>query len=183
MIATTIALLSGVFTWTLLEYSIHRWLGHRAGGTSIATREHLQHHVGVSYFSPAWRKILAALPVLGALGVIGALVTTVPLGITYAAGVALGWTLYEILHRRIHVAAPLNAYGRWARRHHLAHHFTSTRTNHGVTSPLWDVVFGTFRPSPRVKVPARHAEKFPWLLSPGEDRTVTAALAADFYVA
>jgi len=28
-------------------------------------------------------------------------------------------------------------------RHHLKHHFASDKTNFGVSSPLWDWVFGT----------------------------------------
>jgi sterol desaturase/sphingolipid hydroxylase (fatty acid hydroxylase superfamily) len=29
------------------------------------------------------------------------------------------------------------------------------RTNHGVTSPLWDVVFGTYRAPGTIRVPSR----------------------------
>jgi len=33
-----------------------------------------------------------------------------------------------------------------------------------VTSPIWDWVFGTLAKRATVKVPRRHASKFPWLL-------------------
>ena len=55
------------------------------------------------------------------------------------------------------------AYGRWARRHHLHHHFASPKKNHGVTSPLWDWVFRTYAaPRPQLKIPPKQV--MAWLL-------------------
>ena len=51
---------------------------------------------------------------------------------------------YELVHRRLHTHPPTHAYGRWACRNHLQHHFGSPMRNHGVTSPVWDKVFGTY---------------------------------------
>ena len=78
------------------------------------------------------------------------------------------------------LAGPLVAYGAWARRHHLTHHFAGVNTNHGVTSPLWDLVFGTWVASDVVSVPARHASKLPWLV---DDGAVRLAYASQYQVA
>jgi sterol desaturase/sphingolipid hydroxylase (fatty acid hydroxylase superfamily) len=80
-------------------------------------------------------------------------------GITYAS--------YEILHRRTHTHAPRGAFSRWARRHHLYHHFGSPKSNHGVTSPIWDHVFGTYEEPGKIRVPRRHAPD--WLIDPETD--------------
>ena len=99
---------------------------------------------------------------LGTIALVGVLVFGVELGLSVPLGIAAGYLFYEVLHRRIHVAAPFGRYGRWARVHHLAHHFGRADANHGVTSPLWDWVFGTRAPRATVKVPRKHAAKFPW---------------------
>jgi hypothetical protein len=49
--------------------------------------------------------------------------------------------------------------------------------NHGVTSPLWDIVFRTYERPVVVRVPRRHAPKLPWLLDGGR---IADALTADF---
>lgn len=87
------------------------------------------------------------------------------------------YVAYEVVHRRAHTHAPRGPYSRWVRRNHFTHHFLTPRTNHGVTSPLWDRVFGTHEPLGVVRVPARHA--MPWLLDPATGE-VRAELAADY---
>jgi len=52
-------------------------------------------------------------------------------------------------------------YGRWARRHHFYHHFHDPKVNHGVTSPIWDIVFGTYHKPDVIRVPEKL--KMVWL--------------------
>jgi sterol desaturase/sphingolipid hydroxylase (fatty acid hydroxylase superfamily) len=99
------------------------------------------------------------------------------------AAVAVGWTTYEWLHQSIHVNGPRSAYERWAARRHLHHHFCRPRSNHGVTTSLWDHVFRTWAPSDEVRVPQRSLESVPWLaaaLAAGEEAP---DFAADYRVA
>ena len=51
----------GVLTWTLLEYLIHRWMGHdrRFRRTPFGV-EHVRHHIEGNYFAPTWKKLVAA---------------------------------------------------------------------------------------------------------------------------
>ena len=72
------------------------------------------------------------------------------------------YLLYELVHRRLHTHAPRSRYGHWARRHHLYHHFKRPHLNHGVTTPLWDWVFGTLEVPESVGVPSKHV--LPWML-------------------
>jgi hypothetical protein len=69
-----------------------------------------------------------------------------------------------VFHRRLHTHAPRTAYGRWARRHHFHHHFVNPKANHGVTTPLGDLAWGTLDPEQRIPVPERLA--MAWLLDP-----------------
>jgi sterol desaturase/sphingolipid hydroxylase (fatty acid hydroxylase superfamily) len=155
------AFLAGACVWTLIEYGLHRGLGHRGGSKNAFTVEHLAHHAKVDYFAPAWKKALAACAVLGLTGPL--LVWLLgSVGFAAAMGFVLMYLLYEFTHKRLHTHPPLTRYGRWARRHHLYHHFKRPHLNHGVTTPVWDFVFGTLEVPPRIRVPRRNA--LPWML-------------------
>lgn len=162
----------GAVAWSASEYAIHRFVGHgpkRAEPTGVLgrislrglayefNREHLAHHTDPTYFAPTSRKLLAAGVAISS--VTAALAPIV--GARRAGAFALGFTAaygaYELLHRRIHTHPATGPYGRWARRHHLAHHYRTPRENHGVTSAVWDRVFRTRLPVEQLRVPRRSA--------------------------
>ncbi len=158
------AALLGVLTWSFLEYVIHRWLGHdrRFRGNLFGT-EHLRHHVEGDYFAPTHKKVVFATAATAVMGVPAVLLAGV-LGAAWLVGFVGFYAAYEILHRREHTHAGIGRYGRWARRHHFHHHFVDGRTNHGVTSPLWDLAFGTYRVPGVIPVPSRLC--MAWLRDP-----------------
>jgi len=144
-----IAVLLGVLTWTLLEYLIHRWMGHdRRFRKSPFGVEHVRHHIEGNYFAPTWKKLIVAAGFAGVTLLLGA-------PVAYVLGLVTCYGAYEWLHRREHTHAGIGPYGRWARRHHFHHHFVDGRTNHGVTSPIWDLVFGTYEQPTTIRVPAK----------------------------
>jgi len=149
--------IAGVFAWTLLEYVLHRFAGHVPKGKTKLSREHLAHHAKTDYFSPARGKLALAVPVVGSVGLL--------LGPWFASGLAAAWLGYEVVHRRVHTHGPLSGYSRWASKHHLHHHFVSPNMNHGVSTPIWDWVFGTYERPPKVlRVPRTQAARLPWLV-------------------
>jgi len=157
-----IALLLGAFTWSFLEYCIHRWAGHdRRLRGNIFEKEHTLHHSRGNYFAASWKKAGAAVLLMSVIVGPAILVSGTVAGITYAAGLAGFYLYYEILHRRLHTHEGIGPYGRWARRHHFHHHFGDPSMNHGVTSPIWDRVFGTYRVPERIVVPEKL--KMRWL--------------------
>lgn len=162
MSALAIAALGGAVTWTLLEYVIHRWLGHdgRFRGNPFG-REHVRHHAEGNYFAPTYKKLIVAALAALVLGGPAWLLGGAP-GAAWAAGLLLCYASYEVLHRREHTHAGIGAYGRWARAHHFHHHFVDPGANHGVTTPLWDLVFGTYQRPAIIPVPARLC--MPWLV-------------------
>ena len=154
--------ITGIITWTFIEYGMHHWNGHLLKGRTHFSREHLKHHTTKDYFSTLPEKIRSATPVsLLIWGVSGLLIGWL-YGAIFSAGVVTGYVIYEHIHWANHMRPPTNAYERWARRHHLSHHFMDARYNHGVTTPIWDYVFQTHRTPGVIKVPRKFAME--WLL-------------------
>lgn len=178
-----VGVVAGLLLWSFLEYFLHRFVFHQRWFGARFSRDHGLHHARVDWFAPHARKIGISAPVIGATLAIGAVFGGGGAGLGAAGGLLAGWGFYEVLHRQIHVAAPRGLYGDWARRHHLAHHFGNPSANHGVTSPIWDVVFGTLVPCDVVDVPARHLGKLPWLADRSDEGRVAPAFSARYRLA
>ncbi|RMH48505.1 MAG: hypothetical protein D6686_10705 [Alphaproteobacteria bacterium] len=147
----------GLLWWSLIEYLLHRHLLHwaPAGPRGRAIRRLLPGHLG-HHAQPqdpdevVSRKHLFALP-LGLLALAGMRAVGFSWGWSVAAlgGGAMGYALYEYLHFACHQLPMASRLGRRLTRHHAIHHFRDETVNFGVTSPLWDHVFGTVWRGPR----------------------------------
>lgn len=153
----------GLSFWSLAEYVLHRWGMHEMKGRGMASREHLQHHAAYDSVLEKW--YLSWIGVI-AFGIVHATYATWllgPIGGLLGAGWVAGFGFYEWIHWRAHRRPISGVYERWVRRHHFHHHFGHPMQNHGVTTPIWDLVFGTYvRVDGPVKVPRRLAMK--WLV-------------------
>ncbi|MBT6177603.1 MAG: sterol desaturase family protein [Deltaproteobacteria bacterium] len=161
----TAAIVVGAVGWSFTEYCIHRWLGHdRRFLRNPFGVEHQTHHSKGNYFAQWWKKAGAAIAAIALLW----WPATVLLGAVYGSAFIFGFVAfylyYEILHRVEHVFEASTAYGRWARAHHFFHHFHDPSRNHGVTSPVWDHVFGTYSATDVIRVPEKLAPL--WLIEP-----------------
>lgn len=184
MIATACAALSvllGALTWSFSEYALHNWCGHHPKGKTRFSKEHLQHHSNGTYFASPLTKALVALAALAIVTPLALWCVGPVYGLSYAASFSLAYMFYEWLHRRCHTHPPRSRYGAWVRHHHLHHHYTRPKENHGVTSPLWDIVFATHTPQAVVRVPARKTFEVPWLVD--ENNEVRAEFADTYSVA
>lgn len=165
MIASALGVVGGVATWALAEHLIHDNLGHRyAKNRNFFAVEHVRHHATTSYFAPTRKKALAAAATAAVMTPIACAAAGRGKGLAFTAGFVTMYVSYEVMHRFAHTRAPKSRYGRWLRKHHFHHHFHDPSSNHGVTSPLFDHLFGTHRTADKVRVPERHA--MPWLVDP-----------------
>ena len=156
LLPAALAALAGATLWSLAEYLLHRFLGHdRRTMPNPFGDEHTRHHREGDYFAPTWKKALVALGAVPVLGALAALIIGAPLGMVFAVSFVATYAGYEWLHRRMHTHRGVGAYGRFVRRHHFHHHFGSPRVNHGVTTPIWDLAFGTYQAPARIRVPHR----------------------------
>jgi sterol desaturase/sphingolipid hydroxylase (fatty acid hydroxylase superfamily) len=158
-------LAAGAVGWTAAEYGVHRWVMHGRHTTNPVTAEHLDHHRHLERTYPLAFDRFLWWPAAGGLlvGVPTAVLRSVPTGIGAGAGFAASYCAYRQVHWLIHHRAPRTRVGRWLRRHHFRHHAGSPRGNHGVTTPLWDVVLRTRRPDAG-PVELSRGMAPPWLL-------------------
>lgn len=139
--------LAGVLLWTLAEYSLHRWVFHWTGPRPWQRRAHFVIH-GVHHDFPSdGDRLVMPLGVSVPLGIGFYLLFAALFGPLWAkplfGGMALGYLAYDGLHWAIHHLPMRSRPARWIKRHHLLHHHTGARSRWGVSSPLWDWVFGT----------------------------------------
>lgn len=169
VLAGTTLVLMGAVAWTLGEYLMHRFAMHAMKGKGMASREHLTHHAEYdSVLEKWWFAWMGVVAVGVAVGVNTTFVIG-PVGWCFGAGWVGAYGYYDWLHFRAHRRPILRphslagTYERFVRRHHFHHHFGHPTMNHGVTTPVWDLVFGTFeRVDGPVKVPRRLAMR--WLV-------------------
>lgn len=165
LLTVVVSLAAGAALWTLAEYLLHRFAMHELHGKGIMSREHLEHHVRSSWSFSVTHLLSWAGMLLVGVG-LWMPVTWWLFGPLAGVGVAVGWAVgyffYEYQHAVSHLRAPSNRYGTWLRRHHFHHHFGHPMANHGVSTHVWDRVFGTHEVPERVRVPRRLA--LPWLV-------------------
>ena len=155
MIASALLFSAGAVGWSLTEYGLHRGLGHKPRFKNPFTREHIRHHAKVGYFAPTSKKVAAAAG-FGSVVIAATTPWLGPIGAcAFASGFLGAYALYEVTHRRLHTHGPRGPYSRFLRKHHFHHHFENPKMNHGVTTPIWDLVFGSYEPAALVRVPQK----------------------------
>ena len=137
----------GWLHWSLLEYWAHRKIFHWAPKSALGKRFVWILH-GVHHDWPNDKLRLVFPPTLSLpLAVVHFYLYDLVLGGTmkYAAfsGLVVGYLAYDMIHYYTHHFAPKNPVLKYLRAYHMAHHFKHEPTRYGVSSPLWDYVFGT----------------------------------------
>jgi dihydroceramide fatty acyl 2-hydroxylase len=133
---TLAVFVSGLLAWTFVEYVIHAWLSHTF--RTFATPFHEGHHrdphnvFAVRTWLPLTLVLITAIALWGAAS-----------GVIFFTGILSGFAVYEWLHYRIHFAVPRNQLESWLRTRHLIHHNNAPCRGFGVTSSVWDLVFGS----------------------------------------
>jgi len=145
----------GVLAWTLAEYVLHRYVFHWTGTTRLAARVHfLLHGVHHDYPSDKDRLVMPlgfSIPLSVVFYSLFYLTMGVRIGEPFFAGFVIGYLAYDGTHYAVHHFRQTTRIGKWVRRHHMLHHHADHHGGFGVSTPLWDIVFGTM---PRAK---RHA--------------------------
>jgi sterol desaturase/sphingolipid hydroxylase (fatty acid hydroxylase superfamily) len=137
----------GLFVWTLTEYLLHRFIFHYEPRSDWGKRLHFfAHGVHHDYPNDSKRLVLppsVSIPLAAAFYGLYLLV----FGDTYVspfyAGFILGYVCYDTIHYATHHAPMKGRFALWVKHHHILHHYQDNGKGYGVSSPLWDYVFGT----------------------------------------
>ena len=137
----------GVLIWTFTEYVLHRYLFHYLGPRLWQRRLHFVLH-GVHHdFPQDSDRLVMPLGASIPLGALFYLIFRVVFGAIYVdplfIGFGIGYLAYDGTHYAIHHFRMSSRWGRWIKRYHMIHHHTGANARWGVSSPLWDWIFGT----------------------------------------
>jgi sterol desaturase/sphingolipid hydroxylase (fatty acid hydroxylase superfamily) len=142
----------GLLLWTLLEYFFHRVLFHTHFRTpllrEIVNRSHLSHHAAPR--DPNQILVISSFGVAVSLviyPILFALTRDLFAASGVITGIWLGFLYYEAVHYRVHMSLGHSRLLQHQRRAHFYHHFSDPHACYGVTSPLWDHVFRSYRPA------------------------------------
>lgn len=138
---------AGWFLFTFVEYSMHRFLYHISTPTEKRVKFQYTIH-GVHHQYPKDKLRLAMPPFfMMSLAVIFLSVFYLILN-TFAfvtlAGFIIGYMLYLFVHYSVHVYNPPKNFLKALWVNHAIHHYSQEEYCFGVSSPLWDYVFGTY---------------------------------------
>lgn len=136
----------GFLFFTLIEYLMHRYLYHMEPRTARRKKMAYTMH-GVHHDYPKDKSRLAMPPVLSLIiATVFFVIYRVVLGnyvFGFLSGFLMGYTAYLSVHYSIHTFKMPKNFLKVLWEHHLTHHYRETDRAFGVSSPLWDFVFGT----------------------------------------
>lgn len=148
VVAATV--LAGIGFWTLVEYTLHRFMFHLDDWMPEWWGCYFLHFLlhGVHHFLPMDKTRLVMPPLLLALlqaPVAKFIFALLPRAYAYPflAGAFVGYVGYDMVHYFLHHARLPTEHMRSMKTHHLAHHYKDFHQGFGITTKFWDKVFGT----------------------------------------
>jgi sterol desaturase/sphingolipid hydroxylase (fatty acid hydroxylase superfamily) len=146
-IARVVTVFSGaMFFWTLFEYIMHRYLFHFSSENPKVRRiiyvMHGNHHEyprdKQRLFMPPVPSLILASIIFGAQYFFMREYTFM-----FFPGFMLGYLMYGSMHYAIHAWNPPTKFLKPLWRNHHLHHYKGDEKGYGVSSSIWDHIFGT----------------------------------------
>jgi sterol desaturase/sphingolipid hydroxylase (fatty acid hydroxylase superfamily) len=162
---------AGILVWTVAEYFVHRYAFHATPQIEAEVRDivatlepgepafakitglrhkhyFLAHGVHHDFPNDSKRLVMppsASIPLAILFYVLFWLVFGSTFGPAAFAGLVFGYLVYDTVHYAVH---HFNLHGRvmlYLKKHHFRHHYQDSTNDFGVSSPLWDLILGTWR--------------------------------------
>jgi len=144
-----LAFISGILTWSFVEYAIHRWLYHIKPSTSkmflFIDAFHQYHHREMSdhrVLNAGWLMIYPGAILTWVMT--NAIVNNPTITSSFSLGLLTYYYFYEIVHYFIHYKVFTSGYFMKIQKYHLYHHYHCWSKNYGNTITLWDRIFSTY---------------------------------------
>jgi 4-hydroxysphinganine ceramide fatty acyl 2-hydroxylase len=139
-------LIAGYFVFTFVEYMMHKHFFHMEPDTPV--KDKLQYSVhGVHHDYPRDKDRLAMPPfVSAAYAAISYLIFRLIMGdyaLYFLPGFLIGYASYLGVHYIVHAFSPPKNFLKVLWVNHAIHHYKDPDMAFGVSTPLWDIIFGT----------------------------------------
>jgi 4-hydroxysphinganine ceramide fatty acyl 2-hydroxylase len=138
----------GILVWSFTEYTLHRFIFHFVPKSGWGKQIHFLFH-GVHHDYPNDSTRLVMPPIVSIpLAALFYFLFTKILGAYYLppffAGFIAGYLSYDLTHYAVHHFGLHGKISLYLKQQHMRHHYMDPDNNYGVSSPLWDFVFGTY---------------------------------------
>ena len=145
-LTTIILFFIGLIAFTWVEYNMHRYVFHMKVYTEV--RKKLQYTIhGVHHEFPKDKDRLAMPPLLSiTIATILLLLFKVAMGdfvFAFLPGFMVGYAYYLSVHYMVHAYPPPKNLLKALWVNHSVHHYKDGEVVFGVSSPLWDYIYGT----------------------------------------
>jgi sterol desaturase/sphingolipid hydroxylase (fatty acid hydroxylase superfamily) len=145
-------LVAGWAFWSLAEYVLHRFLFHHRAYSEAGKQfmflihgvHHAQPQVKTRLVMPPLISVPLAMIFYGLFTLVfgelaGGRLWVAPL----FAGFLGGYIAYDMIHYSVHHFRLANRIGKSLRKNHMRHHWAEPHLRFGISTTLWDHVFGT----------------------------------------
>ncbi len=143
----TLSIIGGLLFWTLTEYVLHRFVFHFMPSSEWGKKLHfIFHGVHHDYPNDALRLVMppsVSIPLATMFYFL--FYTFIPATYlnSFFAAFLTGYLCYDMFHYAFHHGNFNNPILKKLKQHHMMHHYTDADKGYGVTSILWDIVFGS----------------------------------------
>ncbi|WP_337872708.1 sterol desaturase family protein [Ignavibacterium sp.] len=137
----------GLFIWTITEYVLHKFVFHFKPKSQLGEKLHFIFH-GVHHDYPSDSRRLVMPPSVSVpLALLFFFLFQFLIGNSYVypffAGFLVGYLFYDLTHYAIHHFNMHSKIWLEIKNHHMRHHYLDPNKGFGVSSPIWDIIFGT----------------------------------------
>ena len=145
-VTTVLMFFLGLLAFSWVEYNVHRYAFHMGIDTESKAKIQYTMH-GVHHEFPKDKSRLAMPPVLSiTLSTLLLLVLRLVLGdlvFSFLPGFLVGYAGYLSVHYLVHAFQPPKNIFKALWVNHGVHHYKNGESVFGVSSPLWDYIYGT----------------------------------------
>ena len=136
----------GIISFTWVEYNVHRYVFHMTAETEKRAKAQYTMH-GVHHEFPKDKTRLAMPPILSiTLATVLLFLFRLVLGdfvFSFLPGFLAGYSGYLSVHYMVHAFQPPRNFFKSLWVNHGVHHYKNGDGVYGVSSPLWDYIYGT----------------------------------------
>ncbi len=147
-----LSVLLGIFLWTFAEYTLHRYVFHYHAKSATMKRLVFLFH-GIHHAQPQCKTRLVMPPAVSVpmafvfyglfYGIVDLTLGSPRLVDPLLAGFMAAYLVYDLIHYATHHIPMRRGYLKFLKRYHMQHHYKTPDQRFGVSTPLWDIVFGT----------------------------------------